>query len=213
MHVAVVFSLKQNWLKCNPDAAGLRIRVLSKAKFDRIRNCPNLNQLLPNQYRRWVNEEGVIECKTELEAWKAAIKVRDRLISQKRRVDLHFGDCTYQPYVFQMQPSVLNVKAFKRMNPNLPEDGRAICVYVGMTSKPIVERYHQHRSSDHPANTKWERKFFITPFDDAWRSDLVQDYRMKTKQQTDGLDKFAALSGELSLRQWLQQLGIAAYSC
>ena len=85
------------------------------------------------------------------------------------------------------------------------------CVYVGLTSQEISDRYVQHRSATHRASTRWGKNFFVEPFDAAFRCDLVGAFA-KAGNKVEGLNKYEALEGELELRCWLQRQGIAAYS-
>ncbi len=133
------------------------------------------------------------------------------MIADGRRVDLKFGPANHRLYVIEMDVKVAEHKAFKKMNAMLADLETRTCVYVGLTSQKIDERYDQHRSANHPAKTIWGKKFFLEPFATAFRGDLVEAFA-DAGNDLDNLTKYQALRGELELRCWLQSRGTAAYS-
>jgi len=210
-HVAAVFSMKKRWLERNPEAARLRIRVISKNSFDKIQDADSPQNVLPRKYRRWVKEDPAIACASEIDAWEAAIQIRDSMIADGRRVDLKFGPANHRLYVIEMDSKVAEHKAFKKMNAMIADLESRTCVYVGLTSQEITERYAQHRSTTHPASTQWGKKFFFEPFENAFREDFVKEF-VAAGNGVENLSKYEALRGELELRCWLQSRGAAAYS-
>ena len=167
---------------------------------------------LPGHYRRLVQEEGIEEYDCEIEAWDAAVCIRDRIQAQNRSVELNLGEAGHCLYIFQMHDSVCSDGKFIAMNPQL-RSGRQPrgCLYVGKTSQECRERYSQHRDETHPASTRWGTRFFLTPFAEAYRGDLILAYQ-QTGETTDTLTHYHALKGECRLRCWLQASGFAAYS-
>ena len=210
-HVAAVFSMKTRWLERNPEAARLRIRVISKNSFGRIQDSDSPRIVLPKKYRRWVKEDPAIACASEIDAWEAAIQIRDSMIADCRRVDLKFGPANHRLYVIEMDAQVAEHRAFKKMNAMIADLESRTCVYVGLTSQKIDERYDQHRSANHPAKTLWGKKYFLEPFATAFRGDLVEAFA-NAGNGVENLSKYEALRGELELRCWLQSRGTAAYS-
>jgi len=210
-HVAAVFSMKKRWLERNPEAARLRIRVISKNSFDKIQDADSPQNVLPRKYRRWVKEDPAIACASEIDGWEAAIQIRDSMIADGRRVDLKFGPANHRLYVIEMDSKVAEHKAFKKMNAMIADLESRTCVYVGLTSQEITERYAQHRSTTHPASTQWGKKFFFEPFENAFREDFVKEF-VDAGNGVENLSKYEALRGELELRCWLQSRGTAAYS-
>jgi hypothetical protein len=210
-HVAAIFSMKKRWLERNPEAARLRIRVTSKNSFGRIQNADSPQNVLPKKYRRWVKEDPTIPCASEIDAWEAAIQIRDVMIADGRKVDLNFGPANHRLYVIEMDAKVAEHKAFKKMNAMIADLGSRTCVYVGLTSQEITERYAQHRSTTHPASTQWGKRFFLEPFGKAFRGDLVEAFA-DAGNDVEALNKYQALRGELELRCWLQSRAAAAYS-
>ena len=85
-HVAAVFSMKKRWLERNPEAARLRIRVTSKSSVDRIQSAETPQNDLSRKYRCWVKEEPKTACASEIDAWEAAIRIRDSVIADGRRL-------------------------------------------------------------------------------------------------------------------------------
>ena len=203
--------MKKRWLERNPEAARLRIRLISKNSFGRIQNADSQQNVLPKKYRRWVKEDPTIPCASEIDAWEAAIQIRDSMIADGRRVDLKFGPANHRLYVIEMNSNVAEHRAFKKMNAMIADLESRTCVYVGLTSQKIDERYDQHRSANHPAKTMWGKKFFLEPFATAFRGDLVEAFA-DAGNDLDNLTKYQALRGELELRCWLQSRGTAAYS-
>ncbi len=210
-YVAAVFSMRPRWLKQNPDAARLRIRVLAGKTFNRIEDGERADDVLRKRYRRWVHEDPVAECETELDAWEAAIDIQKSILAQKRKVDLHFGENRYRIYGFEMNPSVIHNSKFAKLNPSDNRDGKSVCVYVGITSIPIKERYLRHCSDDHRTKTRWGQRYFLRPFETAFRQDYLDRFEDEGNQ-VDGLNKYEALTGELAFFHWLQKHGVAAYS-
>ena len=179
--------------------------------FDRIQNEESPRNVLPRKYRRWVKEDPAIACASEIDAWEAAIQIRDSMIADGRRVDLNFGPANHRLYVIEMDAKVAEHKAFKKMNAMIADLESRTCVYVGLTSQEITERYAQHRLTTHPASTHWGKKFFLEPFATAFRGDLVEAFA-GAGNDLENLTKYQALRGELKLRCWLQSRGTAAYS-
>jgi hypothetical protein len=209
--VAAVFSMRKRWLERNPEAARLRIRVISKNTFDKIQNGDAIKIVLSKKYRRWVGEDPVVTCDSELNAWESAIQIRDSMIADGRKVDLNFVSEEYRLYVIEMDPRVAENRAFKKMNSMIANPAHRTCVYVGLTSQAIKRRYAQHRSTTESASTQWGKKFFLKPFGNAYRGDFVRAFA-DAGNDIECLNKCQALKGELELRRWLQSEGIAAYS-
>ena len=69
------------------------------------------------------------------------------MIADGRRVDLNFGPANHRLYVIEMDTKVTEHKAFKKMNAMIADLESRTCVYVGLTSQEITERYAQHRST------------------------------------------------------------------
>ena len=211
-YCVAVFSMRSRWLRRNPDAAKLRIRVLPKSKLDLILVEQTVEGHLPRHYRRLVQEEGISEFEDEIAAWDAAVVKRDDLREQRRSVELELGKPEHCLYVFEMDNSVWSDKQFVAMNPRFQGDEvSGACVYVGKTTKKREERYAQHRDKTQIASTKWGKQYFLRPFEVAYRGDLIHAYQ-QTGEATDCLTHYAALKSEYRLRCWLQSIAIAAYS-
>ena len=210
-YVAAVFSITKRWQRKHPEAARLRIRVIPKKSFDRIQNGESVKTVLSKRYRRWVSEDPMMICDSEIDAYEAAIQIRDSMIADGRKVDLQLGTPNHRLYVIEMDPKVAENKAFKKMNAEVDNLNSSTCVYVGLTSQEISDRYVQHRAATHRASTKWGKGYFVEPFDAAFRGDLVDAFA-KAGNKVKGLNKHEASKGELELRCWLQDQGIAAYS-
>lgn len=210
-YVVAVFSMKKRWLDRHPDAARIRVRVITRKAYDRIKNGEAVSDVLSKAYRRWVTTDKTILCDTELEAWASAQALHEEMLSARRRVDLNFGPTCYRIYAIEMEPLVAKEKTFLKMNSMLTDIEERTCVYVGLTSKEIVDRYAQHRSVEESASTKWGKKYFCEPFEEAFRIDLLDAYR-ELGNRVENLNKFQALQAELDLRIWLQRRGVAAYS-
>ena len=210
-YVVAVFSMKARWLRANPEAARMRIRVLAASKFERIRTATNLSEQLPRRFKRWVEEDGTTQHQTELDAYDAAARLQTQMRDCGRATDLNLGKNINRVYAFEMNPSVLEDRKFSKMNLDAKLRSPACCVYVGMTACAIHERYDQHRSTTHTSRTKWGRDFFLSPFQRADRSDLVRQFK-EAGNPIEEMNKHEALTRELQLRCWLQTNGIAAYS-
>ena len=207
-----VFSMRSNWLLGHPERSKLRVRVLADSKMKKVISDNTVTGHLPPHYRRLMQEEGILEHDCEIAAWDAAVRVRDRLQEQNRSVELNLGEAGQCLYVFQMHDSVCSDGKFIDMNPQL-RSGRQprACLYVGKTSQERCERYSQHRDEAHPASTRWGTGYFLMPFAEAYRGDLILAYQ-QTGEATDTLTHYHALKGEYRLRCWLQASGFAAYS-
>ena len=210
-YVAAVFSITKRFQRKHSEAARLRIRVISKKSFDRIQNGESVKTVLSKRYRRWVSEDPMMICDSEIDACEAAIQIHDSMIADRRRVDLHLGPANHRLYVIEMDSKVAKHRAFKEMNAEVDDLDSSTCVYVGLTSQEISDRYVQHRSATHRASTRWGKNFFVEPFEAAFRGDLVDAFA-NAGNNIEGLNKYEALKGELELRCWLQRQGIAAYS-
>lgn len=209
-YVVAVFSMKKRFLERNPDAARLRIRVISKKSFERIQHAESNKTVLPKKYRRWVQEDPFVVCDSESDAWGVAIQIRDAMIANGRRVDLSFGPANHRLYVVEMDAKVAEQETFKKQNVMIDNLENRTCVYVGLTSQSIQERYDQHRSANHPASTQWGKKFFVEPFARGFRGDLVESFA-DAGFEVENLTKHMALLYEFALRCWLQSRGLAAY--
>lgn len=209
--VAAVFSMRKRWLERNPEAARLRIRVISKNTLDRIQHGDAIETVLSKKYRRWVGEDPAVACNSELSAWESAVQIRHSMIADGRKVDLDFGSEQYRLYVIEMDPGVAENRAFKKMNSMISNSANRTCVYVGLTSQAIKKRYAQHRSTTESASTLWGKKFFLKPFANAFRGDFIKAFA-DAGNDIDCLNKYQALKGERELQRWLQNQDIAAYS-
>jgi len=209
-YVTAVFRHTTKWLQDHPMEKKYRIHFFSTDKFDRI--ASGVEDVLPERYSNWEECYGSYECDTELKAWKAAVSLQKKLVAQGVEVDMISSGSNRQLYIIEMSPSVINETQFAEMNAALIKDSIEIFAYVGETSQSPEHRYDKHRSEQHQSKTKWGRKYFLTPFDKAYREDLLLEYQ-DTGNNVKGLNKHEALEGELALRRWLQnQKAIAAYS-
>ena len=151
--------MRKRWLERNPEAARLRIRVISKSTLDRIQHGTAIEIVLSKKYRRWVGEDPAVACNSELSAWESAVQIRHSMIADGRKVDLDFGSEQYRLYVIEMDRGVAENRAFKKMNSMISNSANRTCVYVGLTSQAIKKRYAQHRSTTESASTLWGKKF------------------------------------------------------
>ena len=209
--VAAVFSMTKRWLRKHPNAARLRVRVISKKSFDRIIGGESVKTVLANRYRRWVREDPTAICDSEIEAWRSAVLIHATMIADGRRVDINLGPSNHRLYVIEMDVAAAKRKAFREMNKMVDDLSGSTCVYVGLTSREVRERYAQHKSATHRARSRWGKCFFLEPFDVAFRGDLVDAFA-NAGNRVQGLNKYEALKGEHDLRCWLQSQGIGAYS-
>ena len=127
-HVAAVFSMTKRWQRKHPEAARLRIKVMEKKKFERIQNGESVKTVLKTNYRRWVSEDPVMICDSQIDAWEAAIQIRDSMIDDGRKVDLHLGSPNHRLYVIEMDTKVAENKAFKKMNAEVDNLNSSTCI-------------------------------------------------------------------------------------
>ena len=209
--VVLVLRMTDSYLSHHANSAPLRIRVLSRSRFDKINSADSFREHMRNRYDRWVGEEGYTLHETELCAYEAAITRMEKMRVNGRQVDLFLDKAENQVYVFEMDPSVMNNRRFAAMNEMLDNTESVCCVYVGMTSAEVKVRYEQHRSPSHRSSTVWGRNYFLPSFEEAYRRELLEEFQ-RTGEKTTHLNKYEALRAEFELRCWLQSQGVAAYS-
>jgi len=112
-YVVIVLSMKPRWLRRNPNSARLRLRILTKASFDKIRKNNSPQPTLSRKYRRWVKEDGQRTCSTMLEGWTVAKKWKIELEYKNRKVDL-MDPPGYQVYVMEMTKKVWDNPKFSK---------------------------------------------------------------------------------------------------
>jgi hypothetical protein len=207
--IVIVLSMKPRWLRRNPGSSRLRLRILSKPSFDKIRKNNSPQPTLGKKYRRWVKEDGQRTCSTMLEGWVIAKKWKVELESNNRKVDLK-NPSGYQVYIMAMKNTVWDNSKFSNFKGQPLKEHSTDCCYVGLTSSSPNIRYQQHCSQNHRASTKWGRQFFETTFKEAYRKDLLGDYK-NAGFDWENLSASEAYEAEEHLARWLQKRKLAAY--
>ena len=214
-YYVAIFSLKKRWLRRHPNAAKLRIRIITKSQKEKFEAGATPRDIFSKggkKFKRWVETDGLRPAPTMGEAWKEAYAWKGELKKNRRTADLK-DQGGHRIYAFEMTSSVWNVPSFKKANYALDDKYRdRPCFYVGMTSKTAKERYKTHQDKNHPASTRWAGKHFLDPYKNAYQKELLISYSEETGKKWKNLKESEAHWGELELTQWLRKHGYPAYS-
>lgn len=178
-------------------------------------------EVLKKVFKLWkkfkrIRFDTVIECENKQLAYQEAIAMQERYKEKLIPSRIH-GDRTadYRVYAFHLDPSVWQDSTFNGLNTS--NEAREVpAFYVGQTSKTIEERYAQHIDASSRLSSKWGKKYFLQPFNEAW-SDLVQEMMVEYEEQSGvklqvGLLHSQSILHELRFTEFLRSEGFGAYS-
>lgn len=192
------------------------------SEADKKLNTLALQECFSKQWRKYRrigwNEERY-DAKTKAEAYRIAYAWQKELANQKRPSEIH-GDGAqnkHKIYAFEMSPEVWLDKKFESENEHIQKEqqSKTIAFYVGQTSKSIEERYLAH-ISDPKTSSKWGKKFFKSPFSNAFKplnKQLIQKYfEDHALPIGEPLSYGMSIIHEEQFTAFLREEGYAAYS-
>ena len=197
----------------NPEYPNLRILVEEKHLLEKVWSLPKREQILKlklkRKYRGIVKSEGIQHCDSKIDAYYYAIKLRDQLVENNRKVKVYKDSASNNNvYVFEMNDKVWSYNKFKKLN---KKNKFQKCFYVGQTSKNLLERFSQHISDHHENKTTWG-KYFLRPFEISYRNDLLKKFTEETGCSCNNLLYSQSILIEYEMTIWLRKNGYGAYS-
>ena len=209
----IIVSYTKRHLKKNPGEPRCRLKVLKEKKARcAMEGQEECKEVFGRKYKR-VLQSGGDEPRFFDRSYEAYRYVREKLETEASEGrEISFADTRGNSvYIMQMHPLVKENETFIEANGQRLLDQVVDCCYVGLTSGPVSERYEEHTDPNDRNNSDWGLDFFVRPFEEAYRVDLLEKFRLESGLKTEGLSNMEAhiLEGELAF--WLQKQGIAAY--
>lgn len=209
----ITLSYKRRYLESHPDHGKTRMMIVGKSKYDKVKREGVSCLKRGSKFKRLLStgKDAPVSFKYKYEAYEHAL---DRLqFEQKKGRTIEFDDSgSYQIYIMQMQTGALAEKRMKTENDFelLQAD---MCFYVGLTDKKdVAERYHEHlKPKGTPKSSDWGREYFLKPFVEAYRKDLLEEFQMQSGLTTQNLISSAAHIREADVAKWLRSRGWPAY--
>lgn len=209
----IIVSYTSRYLEKNPGQPRCRLKVLGERKARRAMQGQSACKKEFNKKFKRVLQSGGDEPRFFDRSYEAYLYVREKLKAEASLGrEISFGDpLGSSVYIMQMYPLVKENETFIGANGQRLVDQAEDCCYVGLTSDPVFERYQEHIDPNERKNTDWGLDFFVRPFEEAYRVDLLEKFRLESGFKTEGLSNMEAhiIEGELTF--WLRKQGIAAY--
>ena len=209
----IIVSYTSRYLEKHPGEPRCRLKVLKEKKARRaMQGQQACKDEFGKRFKR-VLQSGDDEPRFFDRSYEAYCYVREKLKAEAslgREISFTNPEGN-SVYVMQMHPLVKENETFIEANGQRLVDQAADCCYVGLTSDPVFERYLEHTDPEDRKNTDWGLDFFVRPFTEAYRVDLLEKFRVHTGLKTEGLSNMEAHIREGELAFWLRKQGIAAY--
>ena len=109
---------------------------------------------------------------------------------------------TYNIYVIELNPKVLNVKKFRDKNPDYIE-GKP-CVYVGYTEKTPEERFAEHKAGMRKGSLRWHNSY-------AKKFGIRLKPRLFKYQNAQNMSQQEAMKMEIEKARRLRKRGYAVW--
>lgn len=212
----VTLSHKKRWLEDNPGLAKTRINVVNSNTFRKLVSdgVGTLNQGKRRFKRVLITGDDAPQAfDKKYEAYRYVLERLELLKKNGRSVEFE-DEVGSQVYIIELNEMARSYRKMKKHNSSKLLENSSTCLYVGLTTKETPEqRYDQHRQSrDVDESTTWGREYFLTPFDRAYRRDLLLQYEEETGLKLFDLKNSEAHVREFEVTEWLRQSGYAAYS-
>jgi hypothetical protein len=209
----IIVSYTNRHLEKNPGKPRCRLKVMGEKKARRaMQGQKACKHEFGGKYRR-VLQSGGDEPRFFDRSYEAYRYVREKLEAEASvGREISFGDPVGNSvYIMQMHPLVKENETFIEANGQRLVDQAVDCCYVGLTSDLVSERYEEHTDPNDRNKSDWGLDFFVRPFEEAYRVDLLEKFRLESGLKTECLSNMEAhiLEGELAF--WLRKQGIAAY--
>ena len=212
--IAVIpLSYKDRYLDRNPSSPKRRIKVVLAAKAEEaVQSRQHTQDVFGKRYKRVLQsgEDGPQFFDGYHEAYRHALNRIEHVRAWGG--DIAFDDPDgHQVYIIELSASVREFKKMVKSNgPELINTADTFCS-MGQTSKAAEDRYIQHRDPDDRKSSEWGLEYFKAPFEAAYRSDLIDEFKVTSGQSVHDLRKSEAHIVEADVALWLRSIGIAAY--
>ena len=212
-NAVITLSYNRSFIERNPGTAKTRMKIVSKAKAQSIQKEGTSVLRGGKKYKRMLvtGADAPKYFEFKYEAYQHVLE-RARQEQDKGRT-IEFDDSgSHQIYIMEMDVGALDEDRMKAQNDATLLRGER-CFYVGLTEKEDPEvRYIEHRKPKGTSkSTDWGREYFLEPFEEAYRLDLLAQYTKDEGKATTQLIASEAHFRERDVAFWLRQQGHAAY--